>query len=161
VRGQTAVAQASLNASGLVGARFALQPQGNLYFENRMSNVPENLRYTKEHEWVCPATDGTALVGITDYAQQSLGDIVFVELPKPGAKFAAGATFGVVESVKAASDLFMPVAGEILEINATLEAQPELVNQDPYHAGWMLKIRPLNPETLPGLLDAAAYRKLV
>jgi glycine cleavage system H protein len=126
-----------------------------------MSLVPDDLRYTKEHEWLKPAGDGTALVGITDYAQESLGDIVFVELCKVGAKFSAGAVFGVVESVKAASDLFMPVAAEVLEFNKLLETQPELVNKDAYGAGWMLKIRLADPAAAAALLDAAAYRKLV
>ncbi|HTB63994.1 MAG TPA: glycine cleavage system protein GcvH [Opitutales bacterium] len=126
-----------------------------------MSSVPDDLRYTKEHEWLKPAGDGTALVGITDYAQESLGDIVYVELPKPGAKFAAGATFGVVESVKAASDLYMPVAAEVVEINSALESMPELVNQVPYAGGWMLKIRVADATAVAKLLDAAAYTKLV
>jgi len=126
-----------------------------------MSLVPDELRYTKEHEWLKPAADGTALVGITDYAQESLGDIVFVELCKVGKSFAGGAVFGVVESVKAASDLFMPVAAEVVEINPLLETQPELVNKDPYKAGWMLKVRLSDPAAAAGMLDAAAYRKLV
>jgi len=126
-----------------------------------MSSVPDELRYTKDHEWLQVAADGTALVGITDYAQQSLGDIVYVELPKVGAKFAAGATFGVVESVKAASDLYMPVEAEVLEANSTLESMPELVNQVPYGGGWMLKIRLTNPASAGNLLDAAAYKLLI
>ncbi len=126
-----------------------------------MSSVPDDLRYTKDHEWLKPAGDGTALVGITDYAQTSLGDIVYVELPKPGAKFAAGATFGVVESVKAASDLFMPVAAEVIEANSTLESMPELVNEVPYGAGWMLKVKLTDPAAAEKLLDAAAYAKLI
>ncbi len=126
-----------------------------------MSTVPDDLRYTKEHEWLKPAGDGTALVGITDYAQESLGDIVFVELPKPGAKFAAGASFGVVESVKAASDLYMPVAAEVLEVNSSLESMPELVNQIPYGGGWILKVRLVDAKSVGQLLDAAAYRQLI
>jgi glycine cleavage system H protein len=126
-----------------------------------MSSVPDDLRYTKDHEWLQLAGDGVALVGITDYAQQSLGDIVYVELPKPGARFAAGATFGVVESVKAASDLYMPIEAEVLEVNSLLETMPELVNQVPYAAGWMLKVRVSAPAALAQLLDAAAYRKLI
>jgi glycine cleavage system H protein len=126
-----------------------------------MSSVPADLRYTKDHEWLQPAGEGLALIGITDYAQQSLGDIVYVELPKPGVKFAAGATFGVVESVKAASDLYMPVAAEVLEVNSTLETMPELVNQVPYAGGWMLKVRLANPADAAQLLDAAAYQKLI
>jgi len=126
-----------------------------------MSTVPGDLRYTKDHEWLKAAADGTALVGITDYAQQSLGDIVYVELPKPGTKFAAGATFGVVESVKAASDLYMPVEAEVLEANSTLETMPELVNQVPYEGGWMLKIRVAKPADTAKLLEAAAYKELI
>lgn len=126
-----------------------------------MSTVPDDLRYTKEHEWLKPAADGTALVGITDYAQQSLGDIVYVELPKPGTKFAASATFGVVESVKAASDLYMPVEAEVLEVNSTLESMPELVNQVPYGGGWMLKVRLVNTASVSKLLDPAAYQQLI
>jgi glycine cleavage system H protein len=126
-----------------------------------MSSVPDDLRYTQEHEWLKPAGDGTALVGITDYAQQSLGDIVYVELPKPGAKFEAGATFGVVESVKAASDLYMPVAAEVIEANSTLESMPELVNQVPYGGGWMVKVKLLDAKAVAKLLDAAAYGKLI
>ena len=126
-----------------------------------MSSVPDDLRYTKDHELLKPAGDGLALVGITDYAQQSLGDIVYVELPKPGARLAAGATFGVVESVKAASDLYMPVEAEVVEVNTALETMPELVNQVPYAGGWMLKIRVVNAAALAQLLDAAAYRKLI
>ena len=126
-----------------------------------MSSVPDDLRYTKDHEWLKPAGDGTALVGITDYAQTSLGDIVYVELPKPGAKFEAGATFGVVESVKAASDLYMPVAAEVVEANTTLESMPELVNEVPYGAGWMLKVKLTDPAEAAKLMDAAAYAKLI
>lgn len=125
-----------------------------------MSSVPEDLRYTKDHEWLKASADGTALVGITDYAQQSLGDIVYVELPKVGTKFASGATFGVVESVKAASDLYMPVEAEVVEVNSTLESMPELVNQVPYVGGWMLKIRLANPASVDKLLEAAAYQQL-
>lgn len=126
-----------------------------------MSSVPDQLRYTKDHEWLQPAGGDLALVGITDHAQQSLGDIVYVELPKPGARFAAGATFGVVESVKAASDLYMPLAAEVIEVNSTLETMPELVNQVPYVGGWMLKVRLADPAAAAQLLDAAAYRKLI
>ena len=121
-----------------------------------MSNVPSDLRYAKSHEWVKPAADGTALIGITDYAQSSLGDITYVQLPKVGATLAAGETFGVVESVKAASDLYSPVAGTVLKINEALDATPEALNQDPYGAAWMLKIQ-LAGDIPADLLDAAAY----
>lgn len=126
-----------------------------------MSNVPSELRYAKSHEWLKPAGDGTALVGITDYAQSSLGDITFVQLPKVGAALKAGDTFGVVESVKAASDLYLPVAGTVLEVNTALDAAPEVLNQDPYIAGWMLKIKLADPASAATLLDAAAYTKLL
>lgn len=124
-------------------------------------NVPENLRYTKDHEWLRPEADGRATIGITDYAQGSLGDVTFVDLPKPGRKFGAGETFGVVESVKAASDLYMPVAGEVVETNPALKSGPEKVNQDPYGEAWMIRIRPANAADLDALLDAAAYRAIV
>ena len=121
-----------------------------------MSNIPADLRYAKSHEWLRPAADGTALVGITDYAQSSLGDITFVQLPKIGATLAAGATFGVVESVKAASDLYAPVACTVLEVNGDLDSAPETVNREPYGAGWMLKVKLAGPVPAE-LLDAAAY----
>ena len=100
-----------------------------------------DVRYTKDHEWIRLQEDGTALVGITDYAQESLGDITFIEFPEVGAQFEAGDTFGVVESVKAASDLYMPVSGEVVEINDAVDATPELVNQEAFGNGWLLKIR--------------------
>ena len=121
-----------------------------------MSNIPADLRYAKSHEWLRPAADGTALVGITDYAQSSLGDITFVQLPKVGATLAAGATFGVVESVKAASDLYAPVACTVLEVNGDLDSAPETVNREPYGAGWMLKVKLAGPVPAE-LLDSAAY----
>ncbi len=121
-----------------------------------MSNIPADLRYAKSHEWLRPAADGTALVGITDYAQSSLGDITFVQLPKIGATLAAGATFGVVESVKAASDLYAPVACTVLEVNGDLDSAPETVNREPYGAGWMLKVKLAGPVPAE-LLDATAY----
>ena len=126
-----------------------------------MSSVPSDLRYAKSHEWLNPAGDGTALVGITDYAQNSLGDITYVQLPKVGATFAAGQTFGVVESVKAASDLYLPVAGTILEVNTALDAAPETVNQDAYTGGWILKLKLADPASVSTLLDAAAYETLI
>jgi glycine cleavage system H protein len=121
--------------------------------------VPSDLRYTKDHEWV--RVDGDdAVVGITDYATNQLGDIVFVELPDVGRSLAQFATFGVVESVKAVSDLFAPVSGDVSETNAELAAAPELVNSDPYGQGWMLKIRLSNATEIDGLLDAEAYDAL-
>ena len=126
-----------------------------------MSNIPSELRYAKSHEWLKVAPDGTALVGITDYAQSSLGDITFVQLPKPGATFKAGETFGVVESVKAASDLYAPLSGEVLAANADLNDSPDLVNREPFQGGWMLKVRPADTGELDRLMDAAAYDSFV
>lgn len=125
-----------------------------------MSNIPSDLRYAKSHEWLKLAPDGTALVGITDYAQSSLGDITFVQLPKPGASLKAGETFGVVESVKAASDLYAPVSGTVLETNAALDAHPEQVNQSPYADGWMLKLKLADPAEANALLPPEDYAKL-
>ena len=124
-----------------------------------MSTVPSDLRYAKSHEWLKPAGDGTATVGITDYAQNSLGDITYVQVPKVGTVLAAGQVFGVVESVKAASDLYSPVAGEVIEVNAALDAAPETVNSAPYEGGWMLKLKLADPASVATLLDAAAYEK--
>lgn len=121
--------------------------------------IPADLRYTKEHEWIRVEGD-EATVGITDFAAEQLGDIVFVELPEPGASLEQFATFGVVESVKAVSDLFAPIGGEIVERNDTLADQPELVNQDPYGAGWMVRVRVADAEQLGELLDATAYDEL-
>lgn len=126
-----------------------------------MSTVPSDLRYAKSHEWLKPAGDGTALVGITDYAQNSLGDITFVQLPKVGATFAAGQVFGVVESVKAASDLYAPVAFTVVATNATLDSAPETVNGAPYDGGWMLKVTLTDAASPATLLDAAAYTAVI
>jgi glycine cleavage system H protein len=125
-----------------------------------MSQIPSDLRYAKSHEWLRPAADGTALVGITDHAQSALGDITYVQLPKPGTTLAAGQVFGVVESVKAASDLYLPVAGTVIEVNPALTSAPETVNQSPYETGWMLKLKLADPAATATLLDAAAYRKV-
>ncbi len=122
--------------------------------------VPTDLRYTTDHEWV--RVDGDlATIGITAYAAEQLGDIVFVELPDAGRSFDAAATFGVVESVKAVSDLFAPVGGTVTEANAGLAASPELVNSDPYGSGWMIRLTLSEPTELDGLLDAAAYDALI
>lgn len=126
-----------------------------------MSNVPADLRYAKSHEWLKPAGDGTATVGITDYAQNSLGDITYVQLPKVGTVFTAGQVFGVVESVKAASDLYSPVAGEVVAVNTALDSAPETVNQDAYVAGWIMKIKLADASAADALLDAAAYEKAI
>jgi len=120
-------------------------------------NVPEDLRYTSDHEWLRMESDeGT--VGITAYAADELGDIVFVELPAPGSRLEAGSTFGAIESVKTASDLFAPVSGDILAVNEQLNGSPELINSDPYGEGWMLRVRLDDPSALEALEDAAAYR---
>ena len=121
---------------------------------------PENLRYTKDHEWV--KLDGdVATIGVTDFAQSELGDIVYVEIETKGKALAAETVFGTVEAVKTVSDLFLPVSGTITEINPVLEAQPELVNTDPYGEGWMIKMTVDNPGDVEKLMDAAAYQKLV
>jgi glycine cleavage system H protein len=123
-------------------------------------SVPTDLRYTKEHEWV--RVDGEeATIGITDYAADQLGDIVFVELPDPGRSLDQFAAFGVVESVKAVSDLFAPVGGEVIEGNPALKAKPELVNSSPYGEGWMLRIRVADATQLDDLLEPAAYDALI
>ena len=121
-----------------------------------MANVPEDLHYSKDHEWVRVEGD-TAVVGITDYAQDSLGDVVYVELPKEGEKFAANEPFGSVESVKAVSEVFSPVSGEISGINESLTDQPEKVNEDPYGEGWMIRVKMSNPGEVDSLLTAAEY----
>ena len=124
-----------------------------------MANIPPDLKYTKEHEWAKIEGD-RARVGITHFAQEQLGDVVFVELPKVGTRVTALKTFGVVESVKAVSDLYAPLSGEIVEINAELPKKPELVNQDPYGQGWMLVIKLSSPAEVGQLLDASAYEQL-
>lgn len=121
-------------------------------------NIPENLKYTKEHEWV--ALDGdTATVGISDFAQRELGDIVYVEVDTEGEELDRDEVFGTVEAVKTVSDLFMPIAGEVLEFNEALEDEPELINKDPYGDGWIIKIKVTNPEEIADLLDAETYKK--
>jgi glycine cleavage system H protein len=124
-----------------------------------MANVPADLRYTKEHEWAKLEGD-KARVGITAFAQEQLGDVVFVELPKVGTKVTAMKTFGVVESVKAVSDLFAPLSGEAVETNTELTKKPETVNSDPYGKGWMIVIKLANPKEFDGLMSAADYEKL-
>ena len=125
-----------------------------------MSNVPADLRYTREHEWAKREGDRVR-VGITHFAQEQLGDVVFVELPKSGTRVRAHQTFGVVESVKAVSDLFAPVSGEISEVNAELVQKPETVNQDPYGRGWMLVVAPADPKEWDELLTAAQYEQFI
>ena len=122
-----------------------------------MSNIPAELKYLPSHEWVRVEEDGTATIGITDHAQGLLGDVVFVELPEVGATLNAGEEAGVVESVKAASDIFSPVTGEVLEINEALEESPDFVNNDPYNDGWFYKVKLTDDSDLNELLDADAY----
>ena len=118
---------------------------------------PSDRRYTSEHEWVKPEADTAYVVGITAFAQDQLGDIVYVELPKVGDRVSAGKTFGVVESVKTASDLYAPVSGEVVEVNQSLVDAPQVVNDDPFDAGWMIKIRPDNPAEMDALLTSEQY----
>ncbi len=122
-----------------------------------MSNIPSDYRYTKSHEWVRDEGDGVVAVGITDHAQELLGDLVFVELPEVGAELTAGDECAVVESVKAASDVYCPVAGEVVEVNEALVDAPETINSDPYDAGWMFKLKLLDEGEVDGLMDAEAY----
>lgn len=126
-----------------------------------MSNVPATLRYAKSHEWLRTETDGSVTIGITDYAQAALGDITFVQLPKVGATLKAGDTFGVVESVKAASDLYLPVGGSVIAINSLLDGKPETVNTAPYTDAWMVKLKPTDAAASAALLDAGAYTALL
>lgn len=122
-------------------------------------NFPEDLKYTKDHEWVRVEGD-IATVGITDFAQGELGDIVFVDIASQGEALEHEAVFGTVEAVKTVSDLFMPLSGEVIEVNQLLDSNPEAVNNDPYGEGWMVKIKLSNPSELDGLMDAAAYKSL-
>ena len=124
-----------------------------------MSSIPSDLRYTAEHEYLKPTGDANVVqVGITDYAQGELGDVVFVELPKVGNSYKAHDVFGTIEAVKAVSELYCPAAGEVVEVNSRLDAEPALVNSDPYGDGWMIKLRLKNPADQNGLMDAAAYK---
>ncbi len=126
-----------------------------------MSNVPADLKYVKSHEWIKKLADGTVVIGITDHAQHALGDLVFVEVPKVGRKLGANEACAVVESVKAASDVYAPVAGEVIDANGALANTPEILNSDPYEAGWMWKMKPSNAADIDALLDAAGYQKLI
>jgi len=123
-----------------------------------MSHIPENLKFTRSHEWVRQESDGTVTIGVTDHAQTLLGDIVFVELPEVDSDLKAGAESGVVESVKAASDIYSPVDGKITAVNEALSQEPHLINQEPYEAGWLFKLAPANKQAMGGLLDTEAYR---
>jgi len=123
-------------------------------------NFPENLKYTKDHEWVLVDGD-VATVGVTDFAQSELGDVVFVEIETEGEELAAEDTFGTVEAVKTVSDLFMPLSGEVIEVNNGLEDAPESVNEDPYGAGWMIKIKMSDPSQVEGLMSSSDYADMV
>jgi len=123
-------------------------------------NLPADLKYTESHEWIRSESDGAVTIGITDHAQAALGDLVFVELPTVGRKLLAGEACAVVESVKAASDVYAPVAGEVVAVNEALASAPEQVNQDAY-AAWLFRLRPSDPNALVGLLDAPAYSKAI
>ena len=120
-------------------------------------SIPEQNRYSRDDEWVRESEEGVYAVGITDFAQQQLGDVVFVELPEPGTEFDAGQAFGVIESVKAVSDLCIPIGGQIIAINPTLEDTPETINEDCYGEGWLVTLRPKDPAQLETLMDSAAY----
>jgi glycine cleavage system H protein len=124
-------------------------------------SYPSELKYTKDHEWIKVHVDGTATIGITEFAQGELGDIVFIDINEIGTSVDKDETFGSVEAVKTVSDLFMPVDAEILEINPELESNPELVNEDPYGEGWMVKVKINNPDQLNDLLDAASYQEII
>lgn len=126
-----------------------------------MSKIPSELKYAKSHEWARQEADGTVRVGITDHAQSALGDLVFVEVPKVGRTVSAGEACAVVESVKAASDVYAPISGEVVEANGELANTPETLNQDPYGKGWMFRIKPADAAGLDKLLDAAGYEKVV
>ena len=126
-----------------------------------MKELPDDLRYTESHEWVRDNGDGTVTVGITNYAQERLGDLVFIELPKVGIQKSAGEVCGVVESVKSASDLYAPLAGEILEVNDSLGDSPEAVNADPYGEGWIYQMTPEDSSDLEPLMDAVAYQEFL
>lgn len=122
-----------------------------------MSSIPADARYAESHEYVKPTADATVFtVGVTDFAQGELGDVVYLDLPKVGATYAAKDSFGTIEAVKAVSDIYCPVAGEVVEVNARLEGEPSLVNSDPYGDGWMIKLK-VNPADVAALMDAAAY----
>lgn len=123
-------------------------------------DFPSNLKYTREHEWI--RVEGSlGWIGITEYAQSELGDVVFVELPAVGTKLDQGKSFGTIEAVKAVSDLYAPVSGEVVELNKKIQETPEVVNKEPYEGGWMLKVKLTDPSEIKGLMDAEAYKKLI
>jgi glycine cleavage system H protein len=123
-----------------------------------MAEIPDHLRYTEEHEWIEVEEEGVATIGITDFAQGELGDIVFVELPQPGEKLALGETLGTIEAVKTVEDMFSPLSGEVVEVNTALEEAPTMINSSPYHDGWILKIRMADKTEMERLMSASDYR---
>ena len=148
---------------GSVGQRQRKIPRSSLRLNSELflANIPADLKYTEEHEFVRVNADGTVEIGITDYAQGELGDVVYVELPQVGAKFSKHDVFGTIEAVKAVSELFSPLTGEITAVNDRLDKEPALVNTDPYAAGWMIRMRVDDKSELGALLDAGAYSKQV
>jgi glycine cleavage system H protein len=122
-----------------------------------MADVPKNLRYTKEHEWARKEGGGTVVIGVTAHAQESLGDVVYVELPKVGATLTAGQSFGVIESTKAVSELYAPLTGKVVKVNDALSSEPHIVNSDPYGAGWIVELEPSDPVGYDGLMDPDSY----
>ncbi|WP_199432219.1 glycine cleavage system protein GcvH [Qaidamihabitans albus] len=124
-------------------------------------STPEELRYTEEHEWVAVREAGTVRVGITEYAQDQLGDVVFVDLPDEGRRLDAGDVFGEVESTKSVSELFAPLDGEVVAVNTAVGDSPELINSDPYGEGWLIEVRPDDPAAVEGLLDSEAYQRII
>lgn len=126
-----------------------------------MSTVPPDLKYTKTHEWIRALPNGSVELGITDHAQHALGDLVFIELPEAGRQVSAGESCAVVESVKAASDIYSPITGEVTEVNARLAAEPELVSKDPYGEGWLMRVRPAEGASAPQVLSASEYAQLL
>ena len=124
-------------------------------------NAPEDRKYSKDHEWIVLDSDGTAKIGVSDFAQEQLGDVVFIELPDVGANFSQFDKMGEVESVKAVSDLYVPASGEITEVNQQVISNPELLNEDPYNQGWLVKVRLNNPEELDSLLDSKSYINII
>lgn len=124
-------------------------------------NFPKNLKYAQSHEWAQDNGDGSVTIGISEHAQEALGDVVFVELPEVGSELEAGEAFGVVESVKAASDVYSPLSGEVIDVNSQLEDSPETINASPYQEGWLIKVKMSDPDELDSLLDASSYSKFV
>ena len=124
-------------------------------------NIPSNLKYTKDHEWIKDEGNGMATVGVTDFAQSQLGDIVFIEIETQGETLAKEEVFGTIEAVKTVSDMFMPIGGEVVEVNPKVTEQPDIVNKDPYGEGWMIKIKMTNPAELNELLDAEQYKGII